>query len=133
MPSLSYLQRLEQVTDFVVIYLKLKAPKKTMNLAVNGIRKAFDDQGVPFIVIGGEPAPYAIYTNEPWISDHWLNKKTGVMAVNPNMGWIWQAVTDCVPYIQSCMNGPVNEDELYIPGLFQNVPQNLAEALTKGW
>ena len=102
-----FLDRLDQLVDFVVGYLQLRAPKLTGNLAINAIRKAYDDNGIPFIVVGGEAAPYAIYTNEPWIAERWRG------AVNPNQGWIWTAVNDCVPIIQSYMSGEMSEDDLY--------------------
>ena len=34
------------------------------------------------IVVNGDIAPYAVYTNEPWVSPYWNGKK------NPNEGWV---------------------------------------------
>lgn len=110
--GLSYFDRLDQAADYLVVMFKINAPKKTFNLAINGIRKAYaDNTGFPIIVIGGEVAPYAIYTNEPWISDRWLNKQTGVMAINPNQGWIQQTIRECIPTLQAILSGSMTLEE----------------------
>lgn len=103
---LSYFDRLEQTADFLVLWLQVKAPKASFNLAVNGIRKAYDElTGYPIIVIGGEPAPYAIYTNEPWISPRWGGKQ------NPNQAWIQRAIQEVIPTIQSIMSGTITSED----------------------
>lgn len=105
--GLSYFDRLEQTADFLVLWLQVKAPKASFNLAVNGIRKAYSETtGYPIIVIGGEPAPYAIYTNEPWISPRWGGKQ------NPNQEWIQNAIIEVIPTIQSIMSGVITKDDL---------------------
>jgi len=102
---LTYRERLEQAADYLVLWLQLRAPKETWNLALNGIKKAYDEFGNPQIVIGGELAPYAVYTNEPWISPKWNG------AVNPNQGWIQSACQDAVPVLTVIMSGVMTVDE----------------------
>ena len=103
---LSYIDRLEQTADFLLTWLQIKAPKRTFNLAVNGIRKAYDDlTGYPIIVIGGETAPYAIYTNEPWIAERWMGKQ------NPNQWWIQNAILEVITTIQAIMSGEITHDD----------------------
>lgn len=104
--NVSYAARVEQAVDYLVILLKLRAPKKTGNLATNAIRKAWDGKSIyPIIVIGGEPAPYAIYTNEPWIADRWHG------AVNPNMYWVQSAVEEARPILVSILSGEISEED----------------------
>ena len=102
---LTYRDRLEQAADYLVLWLQLRAPKDTWNLALNGIKKAYDEFGSPQIVIGGELAPYAVYTNEPWISPKW-NGKT-----NPNEAWIHRAIQDAVPILANIMSGVMTQEE----------------------
>lgn len=108
----AYLDRLDQAVDFLAMMLRLRAPKRSGTLAMDGIRKMWDQgNGLPYIVVGGEPAPYAVYTNEPWISDHWLNKRTGVMAVNPNQGWIQATCQEAKPTLIGILSGTMDPDE----------------------
>lgn len=97
---------LEQRKQFALEYLKevlrVFAPKDTTNLAVNGIRIAEND----YILIGGEVAPYAVYTNEQWISKKW-NGKT-----NPNQGWINNAIQSAVPMLVNIMGGSISQEEI---------------------
>lgn len=110
--GLSFFDRLDQAADYLVIMFKIAAPKASFNLAVNGIRKAYSDNtGFPIIVIGGEVAPYAIYTNEPYISDRYLNKRTGVMAINKNQGWIQKTIRECIPTLQAILSGSMTMEE----------------------
>lgn len=110
--GLSFFDRLDQAADYLVVMFKIAAPKASFNLTVNGIRKAYSDNtGFPIIVIGGEVAPYAIYTNEPWISDRWLNKQTGIMAINPNQGWVQKTIRECIPTLQAILSGSMTMEE----------------------
>lgn len=103
---LSYFDRLEQTADFLVLWLQVKAPKKSFNLTINGIKKAYDElTGYPIIVIGGESAPYAIYTNEPWIANRWNGKQ------NPNQEWIQNAIIEVIPTIQAIMSGIITQED----------------------
>lgn len=102
---LTYAQRLDQAADFLVLWLQVKAPKDTGNLALNAIRKAYDDNGMPIIVIGGEVAPYAVFTNEPWIDDKWNGRQ------NPNQGWVQRAIEECVPTLQMMLSGSMTQED----------------------
>lgn len=92
--------------EYLCNMLKLIAPKDTGNLSTNGIRILDVASGVYDIGIGGEPAPYATYTNEPWISEKWGGKK------NPNQGWIQNAVHSAIPMIRSILDGAISEEDL---------------------
>lgn len=102
---LTYRERLEQAADYLVMWLQIRAPKDTWNLAMNGIRKAYDEFGSPQIVIGGELAPYAVYTNEKWLSPIFGGKQ------NPNEGWIQNAVQDAIPVLTAIMTGVMTQEE----------------------
>lgn len=104
---LSYFDRLEQAAELILVWLQIRAPKDTFNLTVNGIRKAYDEAtGYPIIVIGGETAPYAIYTNEVWLSARWGGK------TNPNQEWIQRAIIEVIDTIRSIMSGVITQDDL---------------------
>lgn len=86
-------------------YLKLVfvnfAPKDTWNLALNAIRLVQVSDLSFQIIIGGEIANYAIYTNEPWIDDK-----------NPNEGWVERAIAYATPGIKNIMDGTITIGEL---------------------
>ena len=61
------------------------------------------------ISIGGPPAPYAVYTNEKWVSPRWKGKK------NPNEKWIDMGVQQVVKMIAEKIGGEISfnqEDEI---------------------
>lgn len=60
--------------------LKRRAPHDTGNLANNAIRITQVGNRMA-VYIDLKVAPYAVYTNEPWISPYWRGKK------NPNENW----------------------------------------------
>ena len=61
---------------------RTRGKTSTGNLAFNALQ--YKIEGDTFVVyIDEEVAPYAVYTNEPWVSPHWNGKK------NPNEGW-WE-------------------------------------------
>lgn len=97
---LSLSQRFEQAANYIKAELVVGAPFETGNLALNAIRITFD-KGLAHIVIGGEVAPYAIYTNETW------SKGT-----NPNEGWIQRVINECKPMIIKIMQGAISQEEL---------------------
>ena len=102
--------RYEAAADFLVVYLTLKAPNifwlSTGNLR-SSIRKAWNpDAGHWQVVIGGELAPYAVYTNEPWISPRWNGKE------NPNLYWVERACQEAAPTLSLIMSGEVSEQEI---------------------
>ena len=85
-------------------FLKAGAPYDTGNLALNSIR-IVERRGQIAVVIGGEIAPYATYTNEEWIAERWRGK------VNPNQGWIEAAIQAALSAIQAVMSGAMTKAE----------------------
>ncbi len=103
---ISYGAREEQAVDYLVMWLRIRAPKDTWNLTNHGIRKVWNPVRFSWeVVIGGEPAPYAIYTNEPWISTKWHG------AINPNQGWIQMAVEEAKPTLIGILSGVITEQD----------------------
>lgn len=90
-------QRLESATEYLKLILQLVAPKDTGNLAFNSIRIIPLSPQHYQIWIGGEIAPYAVYTN--------TRNSTSV-------GWVDRAVSMAVPFIQSIMSGEISMDDL---------------------
>ena len=97
--------------DFVymagnILYVVVKSfcPVRTGNLVTNGITMKSDGSE---IYIGGDLAPYAIYTNENWnmfappLQGH----------INPHERWIDKAITEAVPLIKSALSGGISEEE----------------------
>jgi hypothetical protein len=80
--------------------LVANAPKDTWNLALNSIR-VVQENGSWYVLIGGEIAPYAEYTNEAW--------KKGT---NPNEGWIERSIEEVLPVITQIMSGALSEAEI---------------------
>ena len=102
----SYFSRLDQAADYLVIFFQTRAPKKSGTLALLGIRKAYDAaNGYPIIVIGGEPASYAIYTNEPWISKRWNGR------LNPHQGWIQMAIEEARGTLIAILSGSMTMED----------------------
>ena len=78
--KLSLEQKTQFVANIVETACRIYAPKDTGNLSLNAIRSVYEN-GVWQVVIGGEVAPYAVYTNEEWINragknpnEHWIEK-----------------------------------------------------------
>lgn len=84
---------------------RIYTPKDTGNLSINAIKSVYED-GVWQVVIGGELAPYAVYTNEPWISPHWKG------ATNPNENWIQKAIESVRTVIVGIFQGIYTEQEI---------------------
>lgn len=80
--------------------LVANAPKDTWNLALNSIRLV-QETGTWYVVIGGEIAPYAVFTNEPWSRGK-----------NPNEHWIEKTIEQCLPMIKQIMAGAISEAEI---------------------
>jgi len=80
--------------------LVANAPKDTWNLALNSIR-IVQDKGQWHVLIGGEIAPYAEFTNEPW-----------TRGKNPNEGWIERTIEECLPMIKQIMSGSITQAEI---------------------
>lgn len=66
--------------------LRKRAPKRTGNLAYNGVRLVFVSNKEALLYVDEAIAPYMPYTNEPWVSPYWNGKK------NPNEGWFDRSV-----------------------------------------
>ena len=85
---------------------RIYAPKDTDgNLSINAIKSVYED-GMWQVVIGGELAPYAVYTNEAWISEKWKG------AQNPNEGWIQKAIESVRTVIVGIFQGIYTEEEI---------------------
>lgn len=84
-----------------------RAPKDSWNLALNGI-VTVQDGSERYVVIGGELAPYAEYTNENW--DQFQPPLKGKK--NPNEGWIEGTIEFCLPMIEQIMSGTVSIEEI---------------------
>lgn len=115
---LSLSQRFEQACQYIKSQLVIDAPFDTGNLAFNGI-KTSQDNGEYHIVIGGENAPYAIYTNEKWEHKEILmgNFKKGQTIKrmrtwdNPNEGWIQKSIQKSKPMVQRIMQGSISKED----------------------
>ncbi len=99
-------QRLEIASCYLNQLLCLHAPKDSWNLTFNGIALRQVSPKHWQITIGGENAPYAVFTNEAWIGEHWKGKK------NPNEGWVEKTIELGKRFIQSIMSGAVSLEEL---------------------
>ena len=119
---ISYKARLEQAVDYLVIWLKIRAPKKSGNLSINAIKKVWNSMLQTWdIVIGGELAPYAVFTNEVWIN------RPGV---NPNQGWIQQTCIEAKPVLQAILSGTMTQDDIESIMMTHNTEmENQLEAL----
>lgn len=85
-------------------YLKAGAPYDTGNLALNSIR-IVQRSGDWCVVVGGEIADYAVYTNEAWTADRWNGKQ------NPNEGWIDREIQSALPQVRSQLTGTMTQAE----------------------
>lgn len=93
----------QTVCDLLVAILRVHCPYDTGILS-QSIEQTSDFSAV---LIGGENAPYAPYTNESWdlFQAPLYGKK------NPNEGWIDMAIQEAVPYIKSALSGQLTEKE----------------------
>lgn len=112
--SLSLEQKRFQAGQLLTNALIMNAPKDTWNLALNGIRLMGDENGEYEIVIGGEVAPYAVYTNEPWNN-----------GINPNEHWINNTIEQMLPSIQQIFEGVLEEDD--VREMMEEMTQNVRE------
>lgn len=107
---MDFAARLEQAVDYAVAFLTLKAPniyfQSTNNLR-QSIRKAQNPETMRWeILIGGELAPYAVYTNEEWISPKWKGKP------NPNQGWVQAAFEEMANVLSAVMSGTITQENI---------------------
>ena len=75
------------------------APYGTGNLRYNGIGIVRSSKNEYTISIGAPNAPYAVYTNEVWVSPQWNGKP------NPNEHWIDSGVKIIAKSIASTYKG----------------------------
>ena len=90
--------------------LRLASPIDTGNLRYEAIRLVRHTENEYLIVVNAEIAPYAVYTNESWVSPKWEGKQ------NPNEHWIDNAVRAIVRNIIAAYEGTldvVGENERY--------------------
>lgn len=88
------------IAELIISYLVGAAPKDTWNM-VNTIGYiVYDDNNIE-ILVGGEYAPYAPYTNEPWVHKRWKGKK------NPNEGWFDAVLKQVMTNLASQYEGVV--------------------------
>lgn len=99
-------EKLEQASKYLQSVLKLFAPKDTGNLSLNAIRLSQVAPNEWQIIIGGEIAPYAVYTNEKWQSQKWQGKR------NPNEGWVERAIESAKPNLNLILGGKITISEL---------------------
>jgi hypothetical protein len=119
-------EKLEQASKYLQQVLKVFAPKDTGNLSLNAIRIVQVAPSKYQIIIGGEIAPYAVYTNAEWQSQRWAGK------VNPNQGWVNRAIDNAKPVLMSILSGAITLDEidsaiLEQKGILQSQLNELAE------
>lgn len=74
-------------------FVRSKSPVDTGHLRDMGITLKQTSPTSFEIEIGGETAPYAVYTNELWVSPRWKGRQ------NPNLHWIDNAVEELVQNI----------------------------------
>lgn len=84
---------MNSLITMIIDTLVYRSPKDTRNLAINGIKQ----QGNT-VVIGNALVPYAVATNEAWVSPRWNGKS------NPNEGWVDNAIIQVVR-IYAAQNG----------------------------
>lgn len=96
---------LKVAAEFLKSCLQANAPYDTGNLALNSIRILYDTNGDIFVAVGGEIAPYAVYTNEKWVSDKWNGN------ANPNEGWIENAIEEAMPLIKEYLSNQLSQQD----------------------
>ena len=96
---------LKVAAEFLKSCLQANAPYDTGNLALNSIRILYDTNGDIFVAIGGEIAPYAVYTNEKWTSPKWKGKE------NPNENWIKRSIEETLPKIKEYISSQNSQED----------------------
>jgi hypothetical protein len=99
-------EKLEQASKYLQGILKIFAPKDTGNLSLNAIRLVQVTPNEWQIIIGGEIAPYAVYTNEKWQAQRWAGKR------NPNEGWVSRAIESATPNLMLILGGKITISEI---------------------
>ena len=123
---MTFNEKLEQASKYLQQVLKVFAPKDTGNLSLNAIRVVQVEPNKWQIIIGGEIAPYAVYTNAEWAAERWAGKR------NPNQGWVNRAIESAKPVLISILSGAITLTEidsaiLEQKGILQSELEELAE------
>jgi hypothetical protein len=123
---MTFNEKLEQASKYLQQVLKVFAPKDTGNLSLNAIRVVQVEPNKWQIIIGGEIAPYAVYTNAEWVAERWAGKR------NPNQGWVNRAIDSAKPVLISILSGAITLTEidsaiLEQKGILQSELEELAE------
>lgn len=87
---------IREACNVLKMVLQARAPYDTGNLALNSIRIVNNA-----VLIGGEIADYAIYTNEKWTKGK-----------NPNEGWVERAIEEAKPLIQRIVSGRASIEDI---------------------
>lgn len=74
-------------------------PIDTGNMRRNATQFASTGLKAASIRVDGAVAPYAVYTNEPWLSPRWGGKK------NPNEGWVKRGVELVAMHLSQQLGG----------------------------
>jgi hypothetical protein len=99
-------EKLHEASRYLQSILKVYAPKDTGNLSLNAIRIVQVAPSKYQIIIGGEIAPYAVFTNADWISPRWAGKR------NPNQNWVGRAIESAKPFLINILSGGVTLSEI---------------------
>jgi len=123
---MTFNEKLEQASKYLQQVLKVFAPKDTGNLSLNAIRVVQVEPNKWQIIIGGEIAPYAVYTDAEWVAPRWAGKR------NPNQGWVNRAIDSAKPVLISILSGAITLTEidsaiLEQKGILQSELDDLAE------
>ena len=100
--TLTVNQRCKLAADYLCTLFKVTAPKRTLNLAINGINVVSEGERYA-VVIGGEIAPYVVYTNEPWVNRP---------SKNPNENWIQNTIYSALPMLKIIFSGSYTTQEV---------------------
>ena len=97
--------KLEQASRYLQSILKVFSPKDTGNLSLNAIRIVQVKPNEWQIIIGGEIAPYAVFTNAEWKAERWAGKR------NPNENWVQRAIDTARPNLALILSGTITPSE----------------------
>lgn len=95
---------LEKIVYQALDYIKKVCPVDTGNMRQN-IKVIKSSKNEWQIRIGGDVVPYAVYTNEKWVSPRWKGRK------NPNEKWIDDAVGQIAQITAKNLRGDLTFNE----------------------
>lgn len=97
--------RIEDLAALAQKHLRSVCPERWGNLKGSISVPEILGEDAAFIKIGGDLAPYAVYTNEKWVAPRWHGK------VNPNEHWIDKAVKEIAIDFSAMLGGELNFSE----------------------